>query len=96
MRPQHDHGRDQAPYDSQTIVYLVSVGGFASTLLPLPSQSIRTVDESVVEQFLTSPAQKVIEINFNLGGKDFWMKFMNGGADATKSSANYLLQAAPE
>lgn len=83
-------------HDSQIVVCLVSTGGFAATLLPLPSQSIGTVDEGVVERFLSSPVRKVVEINFNLAAKDFWGKFMDASKHATKSSANWLLRAVLE
>jgi hypothetical protein len=81
------------PYDSQTIVCLISTGGFACTLLPLPSHRTGTVDERVVEKFLSSPLQKVIEINLNLAPKAHWEIFMDASTRAAKSSTNYLLEA---
>lgn len=84
------------PHHSQTIIYLVSTGGFACTLLPLPSHAIGTINERVVEQFLGSPLQKVVEINFNLASKEFWGKFMDATTHAARSSTNYLLEAASE
>ena len=81
------------PGNPQTIVCLVSTGGFAATLLPLPSQKIGIVDKDVVERFLSSPVQKVVEINFNLATKDFWGKFMDATAHAAESSPNWLFQA---
>ena len=82
------------PCYSQTIVCLVSTGGFACTLLPHPSRSIGTVSERLVEQFLSSPLQKVVEINFNLAAEGFWGKFLDATTHAARSSTNYLLEAA--
>jgi len=92
----HDHDRDQGPYDSQTIVCLVSTGGFAATFLPLPQQKIGAVDERVVEQFLGFPARKAIEINFNLASKYLWDKVMDASVRATKSPTDHFLQAVLE
>ena len=47
-------------------------------------------------RLLSSSAQKVIEINFNLAAKDYWGKFMDASKDAIKSSTNYLLEDALE
>ena len=37
---------------------------------------------------------KVVEVNFNLGAKDFWSRFTDASDHAAKSSANYFLGAA--
>lgn len=92
----HDHGRDATTYNTETIISLVSTGGFACTLLPLPSHHMGTIDERFVERFLNSPLQKVVEVNFNLAAKEFWNKFMDASEHATRSSTNYLLHAVLE
>ena len=53
------------------------------------------VGEDVVQRFLSSSAQKVVEINFNLATKDYWEKFEDASRKA-KSSVNYLLQDASD
>jgi hypothetical protein len=49
-----------------------------------------------VEQFLDSPLQKVVEVNFNLAAEEYWRNFLDAATRAARSSTDHLLEAVLE